>query len=201
MVNDLAVDANGNVYVTGQYLGWYVTFATDTLSVGGLYIARYNSAGNPLWGKGAFGNDNTVSGQAITCDINGTVYAAGNFNGSFLAFDTLIYGYNTGTFSSSDFFITKLDNTTGIIQTSNSGTPVLIYPNPFSNELKVESLLFKAEPLCTIKIVDMFGREIYSQTNTTSNLKLQTSNWRLGMYLLTIQNKKGIVSRVKVIRQ
>jgi hypothetical protein len=75
-----------------------------------------------------------------------------------------------------------------------------VYPNPFSNEFKVEGLKLKVGD--AIKIVDVYGKEIYLQTFTsqTLNFKIQTLNFSQGVYFLEIssENKKATKKLIKL---
>jgi hypothetical protein len=108
--NAISADASGNIYLTG-YFGGFVAFGNDTLS--GLpfssctiFIAKYDSSGNALWGRtpGGAGYD---FGQSICTDATGNVFVTGYFISSFLNFG----GYpvvNSFT-GNNDAFITEYD--------------------------------------------------------------------------------------------
>jgi len=79
----VAVDASGNVVVTGAYQGT-VNFGGGSLtSAGGsdVFVARYSPAGAHLWSRtsGAAGGD---GGQGVTIDGSGNVVVTGSFQGS-----------------------------------------------------------------------------------------------------------------------
>ena len=101
----IAVDANGNSYVTGNFRG-SATFGTTTLTSSGwvnIYVAKMDSNGNWLWAKQAGGTD-WDEGDGITVDYNGTSYVTGYFEGS------ATFGTTTLTSSgNSDIFVAKLD--------------------------------------------------------------------------------------------
>ena len=85
-VEDVAVDSNGNVYVTGRYrsdspwnVGNSVTFpvysgSSSTQS----FTIKYNSTGTPQWGKTT--GANSGEGRSIVTDSSGNVYVTGSFN-------------------------------------------------------------------------------------------------------------------------
>ena len=101
----IAVDANGNSYVTGCHLS-SATFGTITLTSSGgydIFIAKLDSSGNWLWAKKAGGTSDDYS-RSITVDDNGNSYVTGDFRSS-ATFGTTILntsGYN-------DIFVAKLD--------------------------------------------------------------------------------------------
>jgi len=72
MAYDLAVDGNGNVYVTGQSYG----------SPGGTAICtiKYDSSGNELWTARYNGPGDVDVGEAIAVDDGGNVYVTGKIS-------------------------------------------------------------------------------------------------------------------------
>jgi len=102
----IAVDDNGNSYVTGYFYG-SATFGTTTLTSSGnedIFIAKLDSNGNWLWAKKAGGQSND-GGRSITVDDNGNSYVTGVFYGS------ATFGTTTLTSSGyEDIFVAKLDS-------------------------------------------------------------------------------------------
>jgi hypothetical protein len=103
VANAVAVDASGNVYVTGFISSTTVqtiTFA-PTGGSGGLdaFVAKFDPSGVQQWMRqyGTFGND---SGEAIAVDASGNVYVAGTTDGG------IDNNANSGL---SDIFLSKLD--------------------------------------------------------------------------------------------
>jgi len=103
---NIAVDANGNSYVTGNFTG-SATFGSTTLTSSGyndIFVAKLDINGNWLWAKQAGGADYD-EGKSIAVDANGNCYITGSFRGS------ATFGTTTLTSSSwDDIFVAKLDN-------------------------------------------------------------------------------------------
>jgi len=79
----VAVDASGNVFVTGIFEG-KVNFGGSSLSsVGGLdiFLVSFTAAGVHRWSK-HFGGTGDDSGNAVAVDGKGNVYITGDFKGS-----------------------------------------------------------------------------------------------------------------------
>ena len=81
-VYDIALDANDNIYITGNYSGT-ATFGSYTLNSGGtgytgcnFYVAKYNSSGVCQWVKDGGGNHQDI-GYGVDVDTSGNVYATG----------------------------------------------------------------------------------------------------------------------------
>ncbi|HPI42519.1 MAG TPA: SBBP repeat-containing protein [Candidatus Cloacimonas acidaminovorans] len=104
----IAVDDNGNSYITGFFCSSSCSFGNTTLTSSGsddIFVAKLDSNGNWLWAKKAGGQSND-GGRSITVDDNGNSYVTGDFSGSAT--------FGTTTLTSSgyydyDIFVAKLD--------------------------------------------------------------------------------------------
>ncbi len=128
--NGIAIDANGNSYVTG-YFEYSATFGATTLtSIGGydIFVAKLDSNGNWVWAKQA-GGILTDEGHSIAVDTNGNSYVTGSFAGS------AIFGPTTLTSSvGGDIFVAKLGeaNSINLPDIISFNGIRSIYPNPFN---------------------------------------------------------------------
>jgi hypothetical protein len=108
--NAIAADANGNIYMTG-YFGGLVAFGNDTLtglpfSNSTIFVAKYDSSGNALWGRSP-GGSGFDYGQSICTDSSGNVFVTGYFTSSFLNFGGHpVININTGY---DDIFVAEYD--------------------------------------------------------------------------------------------
>ncbi|HLG35711.1 MAG TPA: SBBP repeat-containing protein [Bacteroidia bacterium] len=108
-----AVDASGNVYTTGHFLGT-VDFdpgaGTYNLTSAGLediFISKLDSSGNFIWAI-AMGGTDADRGSSITIDASANVYTTGHFNGT-ADFDPGAGTFNLASAGLNDIFISKLD--------------------------------------------------------------------------------------------
>ncbi|MDY0152034.1 MAG: SBBP repeat-containing protein [Candidatus Cloacimonas sp.] len=113
-VRDIATDANGNSYVTGNYFGIanFGSFQLRSLTgeappgteqSSNIYVAKLDADGNYLWAKQAVGYQ-FDSGYCIATDSNSNVYVTGVFN------DNIMFGTISLTSSgNTDVFFAKLD--------------------------------------------------------------------------------------------
>ncbi len=79
----VGVDAVGNVYIGGTFMG-AVNFGGGVLTSLGdrdLFVAKFNSAGTYVWAK-RYGDAAEQEGQGLTVDIGTNVYFTGYFKGS-----------------------------------------------------------------------------------------------------------------------
>lgn len=102
---DIAIDANGNVYITGAISG-IANFGSVTRTPEGtndIFIAKYNNGGTLQWVK-SIGNEGYDYGQGIVVDAINNVYVTGHYSGTVL-FDKIIKVSK----GSSDAFVIRLD--------------------------------------------------------------------------------------------
>ena len=106
----IAVDASGNVYITGDFWG-YATFGTTTLVGNGeeVYVAKLNTAGVWQWAVSA-GGTYWDRGRAVALDALGNICITGHFQGTAMFGTTTIVSQGQW-----DVFVAKL-NTTGVWQ-------------------------------------------------------------------------------------
>jgi hypothetical protein len=101
----IAVDANGNVYVTGYFYNT-IDFGGGTLTSKGsadIYIVSFTPGGKHRWSK-AFGNTSSDYGYSIAVDGNGNVYISGYF------YSSVNFGGTTLTSKGSgDIFLASFD--------------------------------------------------------------------------------------------
>lgn len=110
----IAVDAPGNIYVTGNFQGT-VDFdpgvaVSNLTATGGddIFISKSDAAGNFIWTKkiGGFGLDHSFE---IMVDGSGNVYTVGDFEGT-VDFDPGAGTYNLSSAGMQDAFILKLNS-------------------------------------------------------------------------------------------
>ena len=109
--NSIAVDASGNIYVTGSFSSSSITFGSITLanaSITDMFIVKYDASGTELWAKSP--TTGSSFGNSITVDGSGNPIVTGNFSDSTVIFGSIILT-NTpspgGSFS--NIFVVKYD--------------------------------------------------------------------------------------------
>jgi hypothetical protein len=127
-VEGISADANGNVYVVGNFYNDSVSFGSTTLinpNPGGqnsnIYFTKYDPLGNVLWAKNLGGINNDLA-AGVSTDAFGNVYVTGNFMGDSLSFGSVTVQH----IGSSDGFVAKFTATGDAVWAANVGAPVSI---------------------------------------------------------------------------
>ncbi|MEO5569451.1 MAG: T9SS type A sorting domain-containing protein [Bacteroidia bacterium] len=108
----IAVNVNGNCYVTGYFRSNTITFGSTTLTNsnnGSLFVVKYDPLGNVLWAKQA----ENGYGFSIAVDTNGYSYVTGAFEGTSIVFGSTTL-LNT-SISLNDIFIVKYDPSGNVV--------------------------------------------------------------------------------------
>ncbi|MES2592480.1 MAG: SBBP repeat-containing protein [Bacteroidota bacterium] len=121
----ISTDANGNVFIVGNFASPSITFGATILTKTGIssaqdiYVVKYDPSGNVLWAKSA-GGDSTEKGNGISTDDNGNIVITGSFGSASIIFgtDTL-----TGNYPNRFIYVAKICQiATPLISTSSSVT-------------------------------------------------------------------------------
>ena len=113
--NDVAVDAAGNAYVTGETAGTagFPTAAGPDLTFNGAtdaFVAKVNPAGTALVYAGYLGGDEPDAGESIAVDALGNAYITGKTRSDATSFPT-VTGPDLSFNGDSDAFVAKLNAT------------------------------------------------------------------------------------------
>lgn len=73
-----------------------------------------------------------------------------------------------------------------------------VYPNPFRDEITIE--LGALNLSNRIQIFDIHGRMVYSTNTNKSITRVQTNNFKNGIYFVIIENEKGEIQTQKIVK-
>ena len=76
-------DGSGNVYTSGFFGSSTITFGSTTLTNSGIFVVKYDGAGNALWAKDAVGGG---YGTSICTDASANIFVAGYFGSTPITF-------------------------------------------------------------------------------------------------------------------
>lgn len=78
-----------------------------------------------------------------------------------------------------------------------------VYPNPLASDAAV-NIRSSLEQVVTVRVVDMNGRVVQSSSQTvirgSSTIKLNSSAWNKGVYMVEVRNRSGEGGVVKVVK-
>lgn len=84
----------------------------------------------------------------------------------------------------------------GIDENLKSELTINIFPNPFNNELKIES----NEPILNYKFMDVLGKLVLEGNSDSKILNLSTENLSKGIYCIQIETNLGLQTK-KVVKE
>jgi len=117
-----ATDANGNVYVTGNFDSTNISFGgyllTNNSLASDIYLIKYDANGNVLWAKSAGGSLDDI-GFGIATDNNNNIYITGNFYSPTITFGS--YTLTNTNVGYSDIFIAKYDDSGNVLWAKSAG--------------------------------------------------------------------------------
>ena len=136
-----------------------------------------------------------IDGMISTLDIDDNYINQGQFPGTWVAFgqdiNKELYSVNLG---GSIFKIAG-----GVLSVDeNQGANAIIYPNPATNIVNIK---LQTQVMEHLKISDVKGSIIYTETLQSNQKQLNTSSFAKGLYFITITTKNGAVVVKKLMIQ
>jgi gliding motility-associated-like protein len=174
----LSIDLNNNVFATGTFYDTlYTNQGQQIISNGtGVYIVKFNSNGNFVWGKCISGVGNLGGASSINIDNNNFVIVAGYFGGT-VDFDMGTGVFNMTAATSSNRFIAKYNNNGDFLWAKNINVneDVVFYANRF--------IFLKIDTDNNVIITGNFrGTVVFDQN--ASNATLSTSGLYTSSFIL-----------------
>jgi hypothetical protein len=186
----LSIDADnaGNVYVTNTYGDATLTFGPDTLTNAAFaewgrngMVARYTTNGTEQWAVNV-GGTNGEAALAVVADNAGSIYICGVTVSPTLTMGATVLN-RTGAFFG-DYVVAKLSGTNGVPTIAREATGIKIYPNPVGDEL----VITYGEQMDKVSIIDVWGREVCSNTVNGKEVRINTKGIAAGVYQVVVNN-------------
>lgn len=132
-IKDIAVDLNGNIYITGLFKNNMIFQSSSVASYGGndFFLAKLNPEGNLIWLKSG-GGANDDYGTGVAVDSDGNIFVTGTFSGIAYVNDIVLYPNGNG----SDIFLLKYSPDGNIIWNRKYGGN----ENDFSGGITIDNL-------------------------------------------------------------
>lgn len=176
-VEAIAIDAQGNSYIAGEFSGSSLAGTIGLTVYGGddVFIAKLNTLGVFEWVKSA-GSNVSDELRGIAVDAQGNSYITGVYK------NTATFGaFSLTSVGSEDAFIAKISEGALSSIENNEFQTVKIYPNPTNSFLFIESEI----PIEKLIIRDLSGKIVYQSSNSIEE-KVGVQNLNSGIYLLEI---------------
>ena len=120
--NSIAIDDDGNFYITGVFLNtndWEKPGSLFTLDGGKIFVQKLDAKGKFLWTK-LFGGNKCDKGNSIAIDEGGNIYTTGYFN-DIVDFSPGVDSMKLASAGKNDVFIQKLDKNGNFIWAKSFG--------------------------------------------------------------------------------
>jgi hypothetical protein len=198
MGSSIAIDSTGNIFTSGLLSSEYL-YIDDNLFVipqmsNSIITIKYDASGTFQWAKIVEGGNCGID-ILSTSTIAGDVLIAGYFHSQTLTFgNTTLINANNST-STSDVFLAKMDNLTGIEKFSSSNSAFEIYPNPGKGQINIASTKLIDE----IRITNILGQLVYRATVNDNNFSFYLDT--PGIYLITISVENQKITKKLVVTQ
>ncbi|HTL82402.1 MAG TPA: SBBP repeat-containing protein [Bacteroidia bacterium] len=111
----ISTDANGNIYVTGQFgedsmnIG-SLTLYNQTYGNGDVFLIKYDANGSEIWARSGDGGAGDFSND-VSVDMSGNIFITGYFSSPSFSLDTVTL---INASNSNDLFIAKYDSSGNI---------------------------------------------------------------------------------------
>lgn len=202
----IATDNNYGIYIGGGFFNQVnnlppLVFGSDTLINGtpgmdAIFIAKYDSAGNPLWGKTA----NSIKWNnvtEITTDKYGNLFAVGAYDSPTIIFDNdTLHNLNSNMWTT-DYFIAKIGAACVGIKNITENKELVIYPNPTSEQLFIDA---STTDKLSVDLFDVNGTQLFTK-NINSKSNIDVTMLENGIYTLTIKaGGRVTIKKIVIVR-
>ena len=195
----IAIDDNGNSYVTGSfyYSAVFGSYSLNSNGEGDIFVAKMDGDGNWLWATKA-GGSGMDSGLEIAIDDNGNSFVTGSFR------ETATFGsYSLTSYGISDIFVAKIDgdgNWLWVVQAGGSsddnGLDIAIdnNGNSYLTGSFRETATFGSYSLTHIGWTDIFVAKIDGDGNWLWATKAGGSDYDRGLQIAIDDNGNSYVA-------
>lgn len=199
-VSSITTDSVANIYIAGGSSQDTITLSQTVIAYGGLYIAKYDINGTPIWAQGMGKGPDVIN--SLTLDASNHIYIAGGFWNDSLTFgSTILLNPNGFVGGPERVFIAKSHDfiTTNLHEIKNYQPIITISPNPFSTQTSI--FFNESQKNTSIKIIDMLGKEIKTLSVTGKQIEIEKGEMRPGIYFLQIFSDQNNGVNKKIIIQ
>lgn len=201
----MVIDHSNRICLTGYFYGicdFDTGAGTDSLTTNGgfdFFLSMLDLNGNTLYSFniGGIGYDEAWS---ITCDNSDNVFLGGHFGGT-VDFDATTSSDIHSSNGNEDFFVLKFNPSAASISEIKSSDNLLIYPNPATNQLTVESVGSQQHAVSRIEITDALGRKLFSIAKPLPTSTIQLQTFSAGIYFIKVYFGDGEMEVKKFMKE
>lgn len=202
----IAADKDGNVLVTGEFESEQLTFEgsftvyNSSPGYSDLFVIKIDPSGTVKWATSAGGNDSDFGSDISTNSAGNTLITGSFYSSSILFGSTNLVNANSSN-NSTDYFIAKLNSTTGIDETFLSGDGI-ICPNPANQWFTIQSLVYYTGN-AKIELYDLNGKRLLNKNipKGTEEKEIDVSSLECGVYCVRLQAGDKTVSKKLIIQR
>ncbi len=180
--NEIAYDAQQTT--DSGYI--IVGFKRSTYINSNYWIVKLNNSGNLVWEK-------TWGGSA---DDDATSIRQTTDQGFIIAGSSLSYSTLSGHHGWSDYLVVKLGPDPTAVSNITTNEGFSLSPNPATTEILLQS----TEPMRSVLLTDVSGKEVYRATVSGNNLSISTTSLPNGLYLVRIQTTNGMTTQKLLVQ-
>lgn len=174
----VVVPASGNVTIETQA-------TTTTPALSDTVIQAYTGTCGSFTALGC--DDDTSNGNFSLLSLTGltpgsTIYVS-------------VSSWGSSAVTQGSFMVSAYDASLGTAETAVKDNTVMIYPNPFTDAVKVSNI----KDVVSVSIVETAGRVV--KTIAKPQEELHLGDLKSGMYIITLKYKDGSVKSVKAIKK
>jgi hypothetical protein len=207
-INDMTLDANGNLIMTGDFVYTLNMNGAEVFNAGyhDFYILKLDTLGNILWKRSESNNKGMSIGISQLLSVGNEIYATGSMscqNPSVAATygNQTVNGNEFTGFPYSDLLIAKIFDESFVgIQEQNSVDlyrNFIVYPNPSRGNLIVS---LPQEKNIKIKVINTLGAVVYEFSAENSTVSIDISHLKPGAYFITCDTNTGLRCRKVIIQ-
>ena len=207
---NVTTDPFGNAYIAGHYFSDSISIEGNTydnqsgasVSSDLLYI-KFDSVGQIKWVQETGGLAYDWNGGLSFNEASGSLCAIGSFQSPYIDFGSASFT-NSGISLSgtrADIFLCSMSPSSVSVEELSSKSKLIVYPNPFSDELFFSIEMLPQGKKLEIQLIDILGKVVYQLPIVTSEGIIKTNaDVKAGVYFLSIVSDERVYNCKKIIK-
>lgn len=176
IVNGIAVEPNGDSYITGIH-GPNISFDSQVLTGIGCFVVRHTSAGQVYWA------DNTINayGSDILVTTSSQLYVSGMVFNASATFGSSYTVNNAGVY---DVFVGHISQVLNVSE-NTPASEVFVFPNPTAGVIQFNGL--SPNETYDVRITNVLGELVLATALSPGEVQLNLGELERGVYFVSVQ--------------